>query len=232
MTTSARPSTPRPEPAIRGKLEVEVRRLGRVGYRQAWALQRRLVTARSERRVPDTLLLLSHPPVITMGRGGQPQHLVGSPGELRARGIEFVETDRGGDVTFHGPGQVVGYAIVDLAQRGRDLHRYLRDLEEVIVRALREFGIDAGRVAGLTGVWVAEAKVAAIGVRASRWITHHGFALNVDTDLSGFDLIVPCGISDRRVTSMSELLGRSVDRDAVEDALARSFCTVFGSSVE
>ena len=218
------------ESVLSGSLQAaaQVRRSGRVGYRQAWALQRQLLAARRQRRIPDTLVLLSHPPVITMGRGGRPEHLVGSLRELSARGVEFVETDRGGDVTFHGPGQVVGYAIVDLTRRKRDLHRYLRDLEEVIVRAVAEFGIDAGRVPGLTGVWVGDAKLAAIGVRVSRWITHHGFALNVDTDLSTFDLIVPCGITDKRVTSMEKLLRRDIDRDAVEDALARSFSRVFG----
>lgn len=219
------------ESVLSGSLQaaVQVRRLGLVGYRQAWALQRQLLAARRQRRISDTLVLLSHPPVITMGRGGRREHLVGSLRELSARGVEFVETDRGGDVTFHGPGQVVGYAIVDLTQRKRDLHRYLRDLEEVIVRAVAEFGIDACRVPGLTGVWVGDAKLAAIGVRVSRWITHHGFALNVDTDLSYFDLIVPCGITDKRVTSMEKLLGRDIDRDAVEDALARSFPRVFGA---
>ncbi len=211
---------------------VQVHRLGRVGYRQAWELQRQMVTARRQHRIPDTLVLLSHPPVITMGRGGRSEHLVGSLRELSARGVEFVETDRGGDVTFHGPGQIVGYAVVDLTQRERDLHRYLRDLEEVVVRALAEFEIHAGRVPGLTGVWAADAKLAAIGVRVSRWITHHGFALNVDTDLSYFDLIIPCGIADKRVTSMNELSESDVSRDAVEDALARSFCDVFGSGAE
>ncbi len=211
---------------------VRVYQLGRVGYRQAWELQRQMVAARRRHWIPDTLVLLSHAPVITMGRGGRSEHLVGSRRELSARGVEFVETDRGGDVTFHGPGQIVGYAIVDLTQRERDLHRYLRDLEEVVVRALAEFEIDAGRVPGLTGVWAADAKLAAIGVRVSKWITYHGFALNVDTDLSYFDLIVPCGIADKRVTSMNELLESDVSRYEVEDALARSFCGVFGSSVE
>ncbi len=229
-TTAHRPAS-MAESVLSGSLHaaVQVHRLGRVGYRQAWALQRQLLAARRQGRISDTLVLLSHPPVITMGRGGRPEHLVGSLRELSGRGVEFVETDRGGDVTFHGPGQVVGYAIVDLTQRKRDLHRYLRDIEEVIVRAVAEFGIDAGRVPGLTGVWVGDAKLAAIGVRVSRWITHHGFALNVDTDLSYFDLIVPCGITDKRVTSMKKLLGRDIDRDVVEDALARSFSRVFGA---
>jgi lipoyl(octanoyl) transferase len=204
-----------------------VRRLGRVGYDRAWALQRELVAARFAGYAPDTLLLLEHPPVITLGRSGQAAHLLGSEEELARRGIEFVATDRGGDITFHGPGQIVGYSIVDLAARGRDLHRYLRDLEEVLIHALAEFGIVAGRVQGLTGVWVGDAKVAAIGIRVSRWVTHHGFALNVDTDLTYFDLIVPCGIPDRRVTSMEALLGRAVDRNEVEDALGRAFEAVF-----
>lgn len=233
-TAIAQPPIPTAEPIAPGvsRTGVQVRRLGRVGYRQAWELQRQMVAARRQHRIPDTLVLLSHPPVITMGRGGRSEHLVGSRRELSARGVEFVETDRGGDVTFHGPGQIVGYAIVDLTRRERDLHRYLRDLEEVVVRALAEFEIEAGRVPGLTGVWAADAKLAAIGVRVSKWITHHGFALNVDTDLSYFDLIVPCGIADKRVTSMNELLERDVSRHAVEGALARSFGGVFGSSAE
>jgi lipoate-protein ligase B len=170
--------------------------------------------------------------VVTLGKGGSIDHLVGSAAELERRGVEFVETDRGGDITFHGPGQIVGYAIVDLADRDKDLHRYLRDLEGVLIRALADFGILAGRVSGLTGVWVGDAKVAAIGIRVSRWITHHGFALNVETDLSFFDLIVPCGITDGRVTSMAELLGGPVEREEVEDALARAFLHVFGAGAE
>ena len=209
-----------------------VRRLGRVEYDQAWGIQRELVAARQGGHAPDTLLLLEHPPVITLGRSGETAHLLGSEAELERRGIALVATDRGGDITFHGPGQIVGYAIVDLAARGRDLHRYLRDLEGVLIRALAEFGIGAGRVDGLTGVWVGDSKVAAIGIRVSRWVTHHGFALNVDTDLSYFDLIVPCGIADKRVTSMEALLGCAVDRAEVEAALARGFEQVFGSAGE
>lgn len=199
-----------------------------MGYDEAWALQRRLVGERLRGEIPDTLILLEHPPVITLGRSGTHEHLLGSKAELEERGVAFVETDRGGDITFHGPGQIVGYAIVDLDARGRDLHRYLRDLETVLIRALAEFLIQAGRAQGLTGVWVGDAKVAAIGIRVSRWVTHHGFALNIDTDLSYFDLIVPCGIADRRVTSMESLLGHPVDRERVEDALGRAFGEVFG----
>lgn len=203
--------------------------MGAVPYHEAWELQRDLAGHRTAGRIPDTLLLLTHPPVITLGKGGTPAHLLGTPAELARQGIEFVETDRGGDITFHGPGQIVGYAIVDLAPRGRDLHLYLRDLEEVVIRALADSGIAAGRAPGMTGVWVDDAKVAAIGIRVSKWVTHHGFALNVDTDLSHFDLIVPCGIADRRVTSMAELLGGPVDRAAVEEDLAQAFEAVFGA---
>lgn len=222
-TTLATPSS-RPTPA---RAAWRARRLGRVPYREAWDLQRRLVEERSAGGIGDTLLLLSHPPVVTMGRGGSADHLVATADQLERRGVEFVETDRGGDVTFHGPGQVVGYPIVDLTRRGRDLHRYMRDVEETLIRALARFGIEAGRVDGLTGVWVDGAKVAAIGIRVSRWIAHHGFALNVDTDLSYFDLIVPCGIADRPVTSMESILGRAVDADAVQDALEAAFAEVF-----
>ena len=208
----------------------EIRRMGRTSYEAARELQRRLVTDRAENRIADTLILTSHPPVITLGRGGDRDHLIATTDALAARGVAFVETDRGGDITFHGPGQVVGYAIVDLARRGRDLHRYLRDLEQVLIDALATFGIEAGREPGLTGVWAGGAKVAAIGIRVSRWIAHHGFALNVDTDLSYFDLIVPCGIEGRGVTSMQALLGRPVDRGRVEDAIATSFGRVFVTS--
>ena len=225
MTTTAAPPRPTHVPAPPAPA---VERLGRLPYREAWSLQRERVARRAAGAIPDTLLLLSHPPVVTLGKGGSIDHLLGSGAELERRGVEFVETDRGGDITFHGPGQIVGYAIVDLAARDRDLHRFLRDLEEVLIRALTDFGIAAGRTPGLTGVWIGDAKVAAIGIRVSRWITHHGFALNVDTDLSYFDLIVPCGIADRKVTSMTELVGGPVERHEVEDALAQAFREVFG----
>ncbi|HUP02283.1 MAG TPA: lipoyl(octanoyl) transferase LipB [Gemmatimonadota bacterium] len=214
--------------ATRDTRAVVIRRLGCVSYRAAWALQREEVAERSAGRIPDTLLLLEHPPVITMGKAASADHLLGTRADLARRDIELVRTDRGGDITFHGPGQIVGYAIVDLGRRGRDLHRYLRDLEEVVIRALEDFGISAGRSPGLTGVWVGAAKIAAIGIRISRWVTHHGFALNVDTDLSYYDLIVPCGLTGRRVTSMQALLDGPVERATVEDALGRAFRDVFG----
>jgi lipoate-protein ligase B len=166
--------------------------------------------------------------VVTVGRGSSPGHVLLTEDELLRRGIGLWETDRGGDVTFHGPGQIVGYVIFDLRQHGQDLHRFLRRMEEAILRALAAFGVEGGRIPGLTGVWVGHQKVCAIGIKVSRWITMHGFALNVDTDLSYFDVIVPCGIVGRGVTSLAALLGCPVDRREVEDALAHAFAGEFG----
>ena len=225
MTTTA--ALPRPTP-VSAPPAPAVERLGRMPYREAWSLQRERVARRATGAIPDTLLLLSHPPVVTLGKGGTIDHLLGSGADLERRGVEFFETDRGGDITFHGPGQIVGYAIVDLAARDRDLHRFLRDLEEVLIRALATFGLAAGRTPGLTGVWIGDAKVAAIGIRVSRWITHHGFALNVTTDLELFNLIVPCGIRDRGVTSMSHLLGRDVALSEPAGRIVEAMGEVFG----
>jgi lipoyl(octanoyl) transferase len=211
-----------------------VRRLGRVEYDAAVELQRSLVEERRAGNIGDTLLLLEHPPVITLGvraRGGS-ANVLASPHDLQAAGVLVRETGRGGDVTYHGPGQLVGYPIFDLKPDRCDVHRYVRDLEAAIIAALLEFGIDGGRIHGLTGVWVgpsgSEEKVAAIGIRISRWITSHGFALNVSSDLGHFDLIVPCGIADRRVTSIEKLLQRPVPMTEVEDAVVRGFERVFG----
>ena len=208
---------------------IEVRRLGAVPYADALELQARLVQQRREGAIADHLLLLEHPPVITLGVKARHDrsHVLASEGALRARGLEIFESGRGGDVTYHGPGQLVGYPILHLPPDRRDVHRYVRDLEEVLIRAVAEFGIEAARAPGLTGVWVGDEKVAAIGVRISRWITSHGFALNVDTDLSHFDLIVPCGIRGRGVTSLQQLLGRTVGLAAASDAVERSFMAVF-----
>jgi lipoyl(octanoyl) transferase len=210
-------------------MSIEVRRLGRVPYAEGIELQRELVEDRRAGRVPDLLLLLEHPPVVTLGVKTRHSlaHVRETPAGLAARGVELHETGRGGDVTYHGPGQLVGYPILDLRPDRCDVHRYVRDLEEVLIRASAEFDVEAGRVPGLTGVWVGGAKIAAIGVRISRWITSHGFAFNVATDLSHFDLIVPCGIRDRGVTSLSLLLGRPVDLDEAADAVARAFQDVF-----
>lgn len=208
---------------------LEVRRLGLVPYRDALALQRALAEDRRADRVGDLLLLLEHPHVLTVGvRGdGGRGHILVTDEALAARGIEVFETGRGGDVTYHGPGQLVGYPIIDLKPDRQDVHRYVRDLEEVLIRTAGDYGIEAERVPGLTGVWVGREKLAAIGVRIARWITSHGFALNVFTNLDQFNLIVPCGIVDRGVTSLERLLGRGVDMREVQDRLAARFCEVF-----
>ena len=208
-------------------------RLGVIGYQRGLDLQRELVERRKRGEIPDQLLLLEHPDVITLGvkTRNDRTHVLESDAALAAKGIELFETGRGGDVTYHGPGQLVGYPILDLKPDRCDVHRYVRDLEEVLIQAAGAFGIAAGRVPGLTGIWVGapgrEAKLAAIGVRISRWITSHGFALNVNTDLSRFGLIVPCGITDRGVTSMQDLLGRRLPMDEVAGALEQAFCRVF-----
>ena len=208
---------------------VEVRRLGRVSYADGLDLQQRLVQERKAGTIPDQLLLLEHPPVITLGvkARNDRSHVLASDAVLSARGVALFESGRGGDVTYHGPGQLVGYPILDLKPDRCDVHRYVRDLEEVLIRAVAAFGVEGMRVAGLTGVWVGTDKLAAIGVRISRWITSHGFALNVGTDLAHFDLIVPCGIRERGVTSLERLLGRMVEPAAVEDAVIDAFAATF-----
>ena len=208
---------------------LEVRRLGIVPYANGLELQRQMVEARSAGRIPDQLLLLQHPPVITLGAKVRRDrsHVLATPEALGAAGVELFEAGRGGDVTYHGPGQVVGYPILDLRPDRCDVHRYVRDLEQVMIDAAAGFGVQATRVAGLTGAWVGNDKLAAIGVRIARWITSHGFAFNVSTDLSHFALIVPCGLSDRGVTSLSALAGRDVRIRHVEDALVGAFARVF-----
>ena len=206
---------------------LDVRRLGVLPYAEALELQRALVDDRRAGGIGDTLLLLEHPHVITLGVRGGRSHVLASAEALAARGVEVQETGRGGDVTYHGPGQIVGYPILDLNPDRRDVHQYVRDLEEVLIRTAADFGIAAGRVSGLTGVWAGDEKLAAIGVRIARWITSHGFALNVTTDLDYFSLIVPCGIADRGVTSMSRLLGRPVELDKVQQSIVNQFSNVF-----
>jgi lipoyl(octanoyl) transferase len=203
--------------------------LGRVPYPEALALQRALVEDRKDGRVGDLLLLVEHPHVLTLGvRGdGGRTHILADPSVLASRGIEVFETGRGGDVTYHGPGQVVGYPIIDLKPDRCDVHRYVRDLEEVLIRTAADYGVTGTRVDGLTGVWVGREKLAAIGVRISRWVTSHGFALNVGTRLDYFNLIVPCGIADRGVTSLEQVLGCSIDLAEVEARVAAHFSTVF-----
>jgi lipoyl(octanoyl) transferase len=209
--------------------ELEVRRLGVVPYDEALAMQRQLVEERRAGRVPDLLLLLQHPPVITLGvkgDGGR-ANIVATDARLAELGIAVHETGRGGDVTYHGPGQIVGYPILDLKPDRCDVHRYVRDLEEVMIRVCADYGVTAGRIKGLTGTWVGAEKIGAIGVRLSRWITMHGFAFNVSTDLEHFKLIVPCGISDRGVTSLERTTGRRLSLSEVEDAVIGSFQVTF-----
>jgi lipoyl(octanoyl) transferase len=213
----------------------DVRRLGRVAYAAGLELQQQLVEQRRVGAIGDTLLLLEHPPVITTGaraRGAR-TNVVASPDVLAREGVEIFDTGRGGDVTYHGPGQLVGYPIFDLRPDRQDVHQYVRDLEEALMLAIARFGITGTRVSGLSGVWVGERgreeKIAAIGVRISRWITSHGFALNVNTDLRHFQLIVPCGIADRGVTSIARVLGRAVAMADVEDAVVDGFREVFGA---
>jgi lipoyl(octanoyl) transferase len=208
---------------------IEVRHLGVIPYPEALELQRALVEDRRTNRVGDLLLFVEHPHVLTLGvRGdGGRGHILATPEALASLGVDMHETGRGGDITYHGPGQIVGYPIVDLRPDRCDVHRYVRDLEEVLIRTARDYGIDAGRVEGLTGVWVGRDKLAAIGVRIARWITSHGFALNVTTDLEYFNLIVPCGIAGRGVTSIARLLGRPVDRLEVEARIEAHFSEVF-----
>jgi len=209
-----------------------VRRLGVVAYADGLELQRLLVEERKADRVPDTLLLLQHPHVLTVGvkQDGR-QHILATPDRLSSLGVDVVETGRGGDVTYHGPGQLVGYPILDLNPDRRDVHKYVRDLEEVMIRVCADYGLAAGRIKDLSGAWIEDEKIGAIGVRISRWITSHGFAFNVTTDVNFFNLIVPCGIADRGVTSLSARLGRAVAMAEVEDRIVVHLSSVFDRSV-
>ena len=204
-----------------------------MSYSDALELQKQLVEQRKSNEIPDQLLLLEHPPVITLGvkTRNDRSHVVATAEVLEAAGVEVFESGRGGDVTYHGPGQLVGYPIMDLRPDRCDVHRYVRDLEEMLIRVAASFGVSAERLPGLTGVWVGDEKLAAIGVRIARWITSHGFALNISTNLAHFNLIVPCGIVDKGVTSLDRLTGRTLDIDEVADRTARAFGAVFERSV-
>jgi lipoate-protein ligase B len=205
-----------------------VSNIGRTRYADAWTLQQELWTLRQAGAIEDILLLTEHEHVYTLGKSTDDNHLLASDEELKISGTDVFHIDRGGDITYHGPGQIVGYPIIDLNNYFLDIHRYMRSLEEVIIKTLAEFGILAGREKDMTGVWVNEEKIAAIGVKVSRWITMHGFALNVNTDLSKFDRIIPCGIFHKGVTSMQRMLGREVAIVAVQKAIVKSFANVFG----
>jgi lipoyl(octanoyl) transferase len=211
-----------------GLPELLVRKLGRIPYEAGLELQARLVAERQRDHIPDTLLLLEHDPVFTLGRNARAENVLLPADVLRARGFRVFEAGRGGDVTYHGPGQVVGYPILRLPPGRQDVHRYVRDLEEVMIRACADHAVAARRVSGKTGAWVGDDKIGAIGVRIARWVTSHGFALNVGNDLAPFDLIVPCGIPDRGVTSLERRLGRPVPLAGVMEGLAHHVADVFG----
>lgn len=215
--------------------------LGIIGYAEAFAMQKRLEAARKAESIGDVLLVCEHTPVITLGRNGKREHLLVSENVLRQRNVEFFESTRGGDVTYHGPGQIVGYPILQLGAIRKDVVWYVRMLEEVMIRTTAEFGILAEREAGKTGIWVSAAgedpakhapeKLGAIGVHISRWVTSHGFAYNVSTDLRNFDLIVPCGIAGRKAASLEKILGRSVNSKEVLPRMTRHFGEVFGFEI-
>ena len=210
---------------------LEVRRLGVLPFREAESLQQKLVIERQQGRVPDLLLMLEHPRVITLGVSADRGNVLASEKTLLEQGIKVHQTRRGGDVPYHGPAQLIGYPILSLKPDRCDLHRYVRDLEEVLIRTVNAFGVTAMRIPGLTGVWVGEQKLAAVGVRVSRWVTSHGFAINITTDLDDFSLIRPCGISDKGVTALVELTDDDVSLVRVADSLARHFSDVFNFQV-
>jgi lipoate-protein ligase B len=206
--------------------------LGRTQYRKAWDIQKKLASLRSDNRIPDCLVFTEHDPVITMGRATSPKNLLCSRDYLAEHGIDLYEVERGGDITFHGPGQLIAYPIIDLNNRGRDLHKYLRDLEMLVIATLSDLGLSAEIKKGLTGVWVKDQKLAAIGVAVSRWVTYHGLALNVNTDLNYFKLINPCGITKYQVGSVAQILGREIEVADVADIMATNFTRIFNCELE
>jgi lipoyl(octanoyl) transferase len=212
---------------ITSVVPILVSNIGRTRYEDAWVLQQKLWAFRQAGAIEDFLLLTEHEHVYTLGKSSDDNHLLASQAELKANGIDVFHIDRGGDITYHGPGQIVGYPILDLNKYFLDIHWYMRSLEEVIIRTLSKFGIAAGREKDLTGVWVNNEKIAAIGVKVSRWVTMHGFALNVNTDLTKYDRIIPCGIFHKGVTSMHQVLGQETNLGSVQNKLAESFAEVF-----
>jgi lipoate-protein ligase B len=209
---------------------LRVERLGRVEYGAALDIQKQTERAVLNHEQPDTLILLEHPHTLTLGRRATDGGIIAPEEVLRARGVTVFETNRGGKVTYHGLGQIVGYPIINLSPDREDVHRYVRELEEVLMRAMNDFGIDAFRIKGLTGVHTSRGKVAAIGVHIARWVTTHGFALNVNTDLSYFNLIIAC--EGEPVTSMKEILGREIELREVEDRIIERFAEVFGMEIQ
>jgi lipoate-protein ligase B len=206
--------------------------LGLIEYVEAYALQRKLLHQRLQGEIPDTVLLLEHPPTFTIGKSGKMENILVSKEELFEEGISLFFVDRGGDVTYHGPGQLVGYPIIDMRERGRDVHKYVRDLEEVTLRTLKSFYINAHRDGSHAGVWVNQEQIASIGLSIKRWVSMHGFALNINPNLDHFSLINPCGFLDRRATSISKLLNRKVSVAEVADILINKFAEVFNAQIE
>ncbi|MCK5125828.1 MAG: lipoyl(octanoyl) transferase LipB [candidate division Zixibacteria bacterium] len=202
--------------------------LGQIKYQQAWEIQKKLVKLRYELKIPDCLIVCEHDPVITMGRGTDKNNLLVSKEALQEKGIDLCEVERGGDITFHGPGQIILYPIVDLKNREKDSHKYLRDLESVAIKALDKLGMKAEIKKGLTGIWVNDQKIGAIGVALSRWVTYHGMALNVNTDLDHYRLIIPCGITEYPVGSVSEILSKTINIDNIKELLVENFVRYFG----
>lgn len=206
--------------------------LGLIRYNEAYHLQTELLRRRADNKITDVLLILEHPPTITIGKSGKLENVLASQAQLAKEGVSLFFIDRGGDVTYHGPGQLVAYPIIDLRERGKDVHKYVRALEEVIIRTLSDFGINACRDKNHAGVWVKDGEIAAIGLRLKRWVTMHGVALNVNTNLDHFSLINPCGFSDRKATSMANLLGQDISMTTVTERLLAHFSEVFGSQLE
>lgn len=209
-----------------------VYQLGLIEYEDAYHLQRKLLAERLAGQIADTLLLLEHPPTITVGKSGKLENVLASPAQLAKEGVSLVFTDRGGDVTYHGPGQVVGYPIFDLRERGRDAHQFVNNLEEVLIRTLSDFSLKSSRDENHAGVWVGDEEIAAIGLSIRKWITMHGFALNVNTDLTQFSLINPCGFASRKATSMAQLLGQDIPVETVTERLLAHFAEVFEAHLE
>jgi len=213
-------------------MQCVVYELGLIDYAEAYRLQQELLSRRADGEIADSLLLLEHPPTITLGKSGKLENVLASPAQLAREGVSLVFTDRGGDATYHGPGQIVGYPIFDLRERGKDAHKYVRNLEEVLIRTLKDFSIASGRDANHAGVWVNDEEIAAIGLRLRRWVTMHGFALNVNTNLAHFSLINPCGFTNRRATSMAQLLGQEIPISMVKERLLAHFAEVFAVQLE
>ncbi len=213
-------------------MKCTVQWLGLIDYQPAYEIQKRLLEERLAGRINDVLLLLEHTPVITLGKSGKLENVLVSREELAARGVSLVFIDRGGDATYHGPGQLVGYPIMDLRQREKDAHRYLRHLEEVLIRTLSDYGIKAERDRSHAGVWFDNHEIAAIGLSLKKWITMHGFALNVNTNMEHFSLINPCGFKNRKAISMREILGHELSMEAVKERLLAHFADVFDVQLE